>query len=65
MRRAVDMDVLRCLRCAGRTELIATIDDQRILAHLALRGTRDDPEPASALSPPRDDQPAPPFALSS
>src|SRR5215470_3526324 len=42
-------------RCAGRMELIATIDNpaviHRILAHLALPGARDDPEPAAAVSP--------------
>jgi len=69
MRRAFDLDVLRCPRCAGRMELIATIDDpaviHRIRAHLALPGARDDPEPAAAVSPPRDNQPALPFALSS
>ena len=69
MRRAFDLDVLRCPRCAGRMELIATIDDpaviHRILAHLALPGARDGPAPASALSPPRADQPALPFALPS
>jgi len=36
-------------------ELIATIDNpaviHRILAHLALPGARDDPEPAAAVSP--------------
>ena len=40
MGRAFDLDVLRCPRCAGRMELIATIDDpaviDRILAHLGL-----------------------------
>ena len=48
MRRAFDPDVLRCPRCAGRMQLIATIEDpaviQRILAHLGLPGTRDDPQ---------------------
>jgi putative transposase/transposase-like zinc-binding protein len=69
MRRAFDLDVLRCPRCAGRMELIATVDDpaviHRILAHLALPSARDDPESAAVVSPPRDDQPAPPFALPS
>jgi len=69
MRRAFDLDVLRCPHCAGRMELIATIDDptviHRILAHLGRPGARDDPESAVALSRPRDDQPAPPFALPS
>src|SRR5215813_13264536 len=69
MRRAFDLDVLRCPRCGGRMELIATVDDpaviHRILAHLALPSARDGPEFAAALSPPRDDQPAPPFVLPS
>ena len=47
MRRAFDLDVLRCPRCAGRMQLIATIDDptviQRILAHLGLPRAREDP----------------------
>ena len=66
MRRAFDLDVLCCPRCAGRMELIATIDDpaviHRILAHLELPEVRDGPPPAAAVSPPRDDQPALPFA---
>jgi hypothetical protein len=45
MRRAFDLDVLRCPRCAGRMQLIATIEDpaviQRIRAHLGLPGTRE------------------------
>ena len=69
MRRAFDLDVLRCPQCAGRMELIATIDDpaviHRILAHLGLPGARDGPAPAVALSPPRDDQATSPFALPS
>ena len=64
MRRAFDLE---CPRCAGRMELITTIDDpaviHRILAHLGLPGARDGPEPAAAWSRPRDDQPALPFAL--
>ena len=67
MRRAFDLDVLRCPRCAGRLELIATIDDpaviHRILAYLALPGAREGPALASAVSPPRTDQPVFPFAL--
>jgi hypothetical protein len=67
MRRAFDLDVLRCPRCAGRMELIATVDDpaviHRILAPLGLPGAREGPEPAFSLSPPRDDQPTLPFAL--
>jgi hypothetical protein len=54
MRRAFDFDVLRCPRCAGRMQLIATIDDpaviQRILAHLGLPGVRAGPPPPSAVS---------------
>jgi Putative transposase len=54
MRRAFDLDVLRCPRCAGRMQLIATIDDliviQCILAHLGLPGTRDGPSFPSAVS---------------
>ena len=68
MHRAFDLDVLRCPRCAGRMELIATIDDpaviHRILAHLGLPEARDGPEPAASVSPPRDEQPALPFAPS-
>jgi hypothetical protein len=49
MRRAFDLAVLRCPRCAGRMQLIATIEDpaiiQRILAHLGLPGTREGPQP--------------------
>jgi hypothetical protein len=51
MRRAFDLDVMRCPRCAGRMQLIATIEDpaviQRILAHLGLPGTREGPPPCS------------------
>jgi hypothetical protein len=69
MRRAFDLDVLRCPRCAGRMELIATSEAPaviaRILAHLGLPGARDGPEPGFAVSPPRDAQPALPFALQS
>ena len=54
MRRAFDLDVLRCPRCAGRMQLIATIEDpaviQRILAHLGLPGTRDGPPPPRSLT---------------
>src|SRR5215470_3501923 len=57
----------RCPRCAGRMELIATIDDPavivQILAHLEVPGARDGPAPAPFPSPPRDDQPTLPFAL--
>ena len=51
MRRAFDLDVLRCPRCAGRMQFIATIEDpaviQRILAHLGLPGTREGPPSCS------------------
>jgi len=54
MRRAFDLDVLRCPRCAGRMQLIATIEDpaviQRILAHLGLPDTRDDPQPPCSMT---------------
>ena len=64
MRRAFDLDVLRCPRCGGRMELIATVDDpaviHRILAHLALPSARDDPESAAVVSPPRATSPHPP-----
>jgi hypothetical protein len=62
MRRAFNLDVLRCPRCAGRTQLIATIDDpaviQRILAHLGLRGTRDDPQPPWPMTAAEAERPA-------
>ena len=66
MRRAFDLDILRCPRCAGRMELIATIDDPdviaRMLAHLGLPGGRAGPAPAVSVAPPQDAQPALPFA---
>ena len=62
MRRAFDLDVLRCPRCAGRMQLITTIDDpaviQRILAHLGLPGAREDPRPPLPLTAPAAEQPA-------
>ena len=62
MRRAFDLDVLRCPRCAGRMQLIATIEDpaviQRILAHLGLPGARDGPPFPSAVSAVPAEQPA-------
>ena len=67
MRRAFDLDVLPCPRCAGRTELIATIDDRaviaRILAHLGLPGARQGPAPVSSVPASRDTEPTLPFAL--
>jgi hypothetical protein len=46
---AADPDVLRCRRCSGRMQLIATIDApaviQKILAPLGLPGAREDPRP--------------------
>jgi len=66
MRRAFDLDVLRCPRCAGRMELIGTIEDPaviaRILAHLEVPGARDGPSPTAAVFSPRDDLPTLPFA---
>jgi hypothetical protein len=56
------LDVLRCPRCAGRMQLIDTIDDpaviQRILAHLGLPGAREDPRPPLPLTAPGTEQPA-------
>jgi hypothetical protein len=53
MRRAFDLDVLRCPCCSGRRLLIATIEDpaaiQRILAHLGHPGSRDGPPPPYAM----------------
>ncbi|HEV2054777.1 MAG TPA: transposase [Methylomirabilota bacterium] len=61
MRRAFDLDVLRCPRCAGRMQLIATIDDpaviQKILARLGLPGTREDPRPPLPLTAAGAEQP--------
>ena len=54
MRLVFDLDVLRCPRCAGRMQLIATIDDpaviQKILARLGLPGAREDPRPPLPLT---------------
>jgi hypothetical protein len=65
MRRAFDLDVLRCPRCAGRMQLIATIDDpaviQKILAHLGLAAARDGPQSPSAVSAARVEQQALPY----
>ncbi len=62
MRRAFDLDVLRCPRCASRMQLIATINDpaviQRILAHLGLPCTRDDPQPPWSMTAAGSEQPA-------
>ena len=62
MRRAFDLDVLRCPRCAGRMQLIATIEDpaviQRILAHLGLPGTREGPQPPCSATEGGAEQPA-------
>jgi hypothetical protein len=59
MRRAFGLDILRCPRCAGRMQLMATIDDpaviQRILAHLGLPGARAGPSSGAAA---RAEQPA-------
>ena len=68
VRRAFDLDVLRCARCAGRMQLIATIDDpaviQRILAHLGLPGARDGPPPPAAVPGERAEQSAQPCVTS-
>jgi len=34
MRRAFDLDVLRCPCCAGRMELIATIEERAVIAQI-------------------------------
>ena len=61
MRRAFDLDVLRCPRCAGRMQLIATIEDpaviHRILAHLGLPRRRDDPRPPCSMTAAGSEQP--------
>jgi len=61
MRRAFDLDVLRCPRCAGRMQLIATIEDpaviQQILAHLGLPRPREDPRLPLPLTLPAAEQP--------
>jgi len=60
MRRAFGLDVLRCPRCAGRTQLMATIDDpaiiQRIL--LGLPGSKAGPPYPSSAAAARAEQPA-------
>jgi hypothetical protein len=65
MRRAFDLDVLRCPRCAGRMQLIATLDDpaviQWVLAHLGLPGARDGPPLPSSVSTAPAKQPALPL----
>jgi hypothetical protein len=62
MRRGFDLDALRCPRCAGRMQPIATIDDpgviQKILAHLGLPGAREDPRPPLPLTAAGAEQPA-------
>ena len=54
MRRAFEVDVLKCPRCGGRLRLIALIEAsavaRRILTHLALPA--DVPRPALARAPP-------------
>jgi hypothetical protein len=54
-------EALRSLLCAGRLQLIATIEDpaviQRILAHLGLPGTRDDPQPPWSMTAAGAEQP--------
>ena len=62
MRRAFGLDALRCPRCAGRMQLMATIDDpaviQRILAHLGLPDARAGPQSPSSGAAARAEQPA-------
>ena len=64
MRQAFGLDVLRCPRCAGRMQLIATIDApeviHRILAHLGFPGATAGPRPPSSGAPARAEPPAPP-----
>lgn len=54
MRRAFEVDVLKCPRCSGRLRLIALIEAsavaRRILTHLALPA--DVPRPSPARAPP-------------
>ncbi len=54
MRRAFEVDVLKCTRCSGRLRLIALIEAsavaRRILTHLALPA--DVPRPSPARAPP-------------
>jgi hypothetical protein len=62
MRRAFNLDVLRCPRCTGRMQLIATIEDpaviQRILVHFGLPGTREGPSPPCSMTEVGGEQPA-------
>ena len=57
MRRAFEVDVLKCPRCGGRLRLVALIEAsavaRRILTHLALPA--DVPTPAPARAPPTGD----------
>jgi hypothetical protein len=52
MRRAFEMDVLACPRCAGRMVVLATIEDpvviHRILTHLGLSMGVEEPLPGRA-----------------
>jgi hypothetical protein len=61
MRRAFGLDVLLCPHCAGRMQLIVTIDDpamiKKILAHLGLPGAREDPQPPLPLTAAGAEQP--------
>jgi hypothetical protein len=67
MRRSVGFDVLACPRCGGRLELIALIEDprviRRILNHLGLpadvpatRPARSSPLPMAHADPNDDDE---------
>ena len=58
----VDEDTFLADLCAGRMQLLATIEDpaviQRILAHLGLPGIRDGPQPPCSMTEVRAEQPA-------
>ena len=61
MRRAFEVDVLKCPRCGGRLRLIALIEAsvgcaRRILTHLRLPA--DVPRPVPARAPPNSDDDA-------
>ena len=62
MRRAFDLDVLRCPRGAGRMQRIATIDEPAVIqrghAHLGLPSAREDPRPPLPLTAAGAEKPA-------
>jgi hypothetical protein len=59
MRRAFDLDVLKCPSCAGRMRVLALIESpqiaRRILRHLGLRDHAPPIAPARELPDPFDD----------